>query len=185
MDAEILPEPSVTGEVMAKDFKEHSVAEFFKKNMQMLGLTGKIRTMTTVIHEYVTNSLDACEEARILPDLDIKISEVSSEHYEILTKDNGPGLTEKTVGKALGKLLAGTKFHRLVQSRGQQGIGASGVTMLSQMTTGTTSKVITGTEKGKTLSLEISIDVRKNAPKISNLQVLQKHFRGLAVKARF
>ncbi len=114
----------LTAEEIAKEFKEHSVAEFFKKNMQMLGLTGKIKTLTTIVHEYVTNSLDACEEAKILPDIEVQIKEMGDEYYEVTARDNGPGLTKETVGKALGKLLAGTKFHRMVQMRGQQGIGA-------------------------------------------------------------
>ncbi|MEW6294900.1 MAG: DNA topoisomerase VI subunit B [Candidatus Diapherotrites archaeon] len=70
------------------------------------------------------NSLDACESSGILPDIEIKIQELGEEFYEVTAKDNGPGLTKDTVGKALGQLLAGTKFHRRVQSRGQQGIGA-------------------------------------------------------------
>ena len=128
-------EPVIVGaEQLAKEFKEHSVAEFFKKNKQMLGLYGKVRTLTTVIHEYVTNSLDACEEANILPEIEVEIEELGTEYYEITAKDNGPGLTKETVGKALGQLLAGKKFHRMIQRRGQQGIGSAGCTMLSQST---------------------------------------------------
>ena len=172
-------------ESLAKEFKEHSVAEFFKKNMQMLGLTGKIKTLTTIVHEYVTNSLDACEEAKILPDIDVQIKEIGNEYYEVTVKDNGPGLTRETVGKALGQLLAGTKFHRMMQSRGQQGIGAAGCTMLSQITTGKSSQVITGTDKGPALSLELTIDPKKNQPKIANLTELKKPFKGTAIKAKF
>ena len=131
------------------------------------------------------NSLDACEEANILPEIEVRITEISSEYYEIYVKDNGPGLTEITVGKAFGKLLAGTKFHRLMQSRGQQGIGAAGATMLAQMTTGKPIQVITGTEKGKTISAEISVDTKTNEPKVTDLKVLEKKFRGTAVKSRF
>jgi DNA topoisomerase-6 subunit B len=175
----------VTGDVLAKEFKEHSVAEFFKKNRQMLGLYGKVRTLTTVVHEYVTNSLDACEEAGILPEIEIKLDELGPEYYQITIKDNGPGLTKDTVGKALGKLLAGTKFHRLMQMRGQQGIGASGCTMLSQMTTGKAIKVISGTGKGKAFACEISIDPKKNEPKIYNMRDLDRKFRGLMIQAKF
>ncbi len=179
-------EPTIIdAEHLAKEFKEHSVAEFFKKNKQMLGLYGKVRTLTTVIHEYVTNSLDACEEANILPDITVKISEIATEYYEIEVKDNGPGLTKETVGKALGQLLAGTKFHRMIQSRGQQGIGSSGCTMLAQTTTGKPCKVITGTGKGKPISLELSIDPKHNLPKIANMKEIDRDFRGLAVQAKF
>ena len=175
----------VTGEILAKEFKEHSVAEFFKKNRQMLGLYGKVRTLTTVIHEYVTNSLDACEEAGILPEIEVKLDELGPEYYQVTIKDNGPGLTKATVGKALGQLLAGTKFHRLMQMRGQQGIGASGCTMLSQMTTGKATKVISGTGKGKAFACEISIDPKKNEPKIYNMRDLDRTFRGLMIQAKF
>ncbi len=174
----------IGAEQISKEFKEHSVAEFFKKNKQMLGLYGKVRSLTTIVHEYVTNSLDACEETNILPDIDVKIDELGREYYEVTVKDNGPGLTEETVGKALGKLLAGTKFHRMMQSRGQQGIGSSGCTMLSQMTTGKPIKVITGTGKN-VISLELTIDPKRNEPKISNKKDIAKEFRGLAVQAKF
>ncbi len=175
----------ISGEKLAKEFKEHSVAEFFKKNRQMLGLYGKVRSLTTVVHEYLTNALDACEEAHILPEIDVKLEELGEEYYVLTVKDNGPGLTKQTVGKALGQLLAGTKFHRLIQMRGQQGIGASGATMLSQMTTGKAIKVISGTEKGKPFACEITIDPKKNEPKIENMRDLEKKFRGLMVQAKF
>ena len=175
----------VDAEELSQEFKEHSVAEFFKKNKQMLGLYGKVRTLTTIVHEYITNSLDACEESNILPDIDVKLDEIGTEYYEVTVKDNGPGLTEETVGKALGKLLAGTKFHRMMQSRGQQGIGSAGCTMLSQMTTGKPVKVITGTGNGNAISLELTIDPKRNEPKIGNKKDLPKPFRGLAVQAKF
>ena len=168
-----------------KKFKEHSVAEFFKKNKQMLGLYGKVRTLTMAVHEYVSNSIDACEETGILPNIDVKIDELGEEYYEVTVTDNGPGISKENVGKAFGKLLAGTKFHRMMQSRGQQGIGASGCTMLSQMTTGKPSKIITGRENEKAISLELTIDPKLNEPKISNLKELEKEFRGTAVQAKF
>ncbi len=167
------------------EFKEHSVAEFFKKNKQMLGFVGKIRTLTMIVHEYVTNSLDACEEAGILPTIDVKIDELGKEYYEITVTDNGPGISQENIGKAFGKLLAGTKFHRLIQSRGQQGIGCSGCTMLSQMTTGKASKIITGRKGKKPISLEITIDPKHNEPKITNFKELEKDFTGTAVQAKF
>ncbi len=174
----------LTADQLAKEFREHSVAEFFKKNKQMLGLTGKIRTLTTIVHEYVTNSLDACEEAKVLPDIEVKVSELGEEYYEVMVRDNGPGLTEQTIGKAFAQLLAGTKFHRLMQSRGQQGIGAAGCTMLSLMTTGKPIQVITGNSK-KTLMAELTIDPKRNEPKIIKMEEIKKEFSGTAVKAKF
>ncbi len=175
---------TVTAEELAKEFREHSVAEFFKKNKQMLGLSGKTKALTTIVHEYVTNSLDACENAHILPDIDVQIKELGNEHYEVTVTDNGPGLTRETVGKAFGQLLAGTKFHRLMQMRGQQGIGASGASMLSQMTTGKEVKVITGNSH-EVISCDVSIDTKYNQAKVSNIHLLHKKFRGTIVKAQF
>ncbi|VVC00945.1 Type 2 DNA topoisomerase 6 subunit B [uncultured archaeon] len=150
------------------EFSEHSVAEFFKKNQQMLGFSGKTRSLTTIVHEYVTNSLDACEEAGILPDISITITEVDKEKYTVISEDNGPGIPEKHLGKALGMMLAGTKFHRYAQQRGQQGIGASGCTMYAQITTGKPVKVVSRYDTKK-ISCEISIDLKSNSPRISNL----------------
>jgi DNA topoisomerase VI subunit B len=182
---EIISEDGIDANVLFTEFKEHSVADFFKKNRQMLGLYGKQRTLTTIIHELVTNSLDACEEAGILPEIDVQISEIAKEYYEIAVKDNGPGIPENKVGNALGKLLAGTKFHRLVQTRGQQGIGVSGIILFSQITTGKPTKVITGTSKANTIALEISIDSKTNTPKITNKQTLEKKYRGTLIKSKF
>lgn len=150
------------------NFKEHSVAEFFKKNKQMLGFSGKIRSLTTIIHELVSNSLDAAEEANILPELTIHVKELGEDHYLITVEDNGPGIPKTHLGKALGQMLAGTKFHRYVQQRGQQGIGAAGCTMYSLLTTGKHPRVISY-YKGKKISCEISIDFKTNHAELINL----------------
>jgi len=180
-----IPRKEIEAEQLFTEFKEHSVADFFKKNKQMLGLSGKQRTMTTIIHELVTNSLDACEEAGILPAIEVSISELGPENYEISIVDNGPGIPEDKLASAMGKLLAGTKFHRLVQTRGQQGIGVSGIILLSQMTTGKPTKIISGTNKGKAVSIEISIDSKTNTPKVSSKHYLENKFKGLALKCKF
>ncbi len=166
-------------------FKEHSVAEFFKKNRQMLGLYGKLRSLTTIVHEFVSNSIDACEEAGILPDIDVKLVKLDEEYYELTVTDNGPGMQEKILGKALGKMLAGTKFHRQIQSRGQQGIGASGAILFSQITTGQPTKIVSGTGKEKPLYVELKINTEKNEPLILEKKTLDNDFKGLAIKALF
>ncbi|MCX6769550.1 MAG: DNA topoisomerase VI subunit B [Candidatus Micrarchaeota archaeon] len=172
-----------TTEKIFSEFREHSVAEFFKKNQQMLGFSGKTRSLTTIIHEYVTNSLDACEEAGILPEVTINIREIDKERYIVSVGDNGPGIPEKHIGKALGQMLAGTKFHRYAQQRGQQGIGASGCTMYSQITTGKPVKVISRYDTKK-ISCEITIDLKSNSPQIRNLVKEEGDFgHGLAIEA--
>jgi len=166
------------------NLKEHSVAEFFKKNRHMLGLFGKLRSLTTIVHEFVANSIDACEEAGVLPEIEVKLVKLGEEHFEVHVIDNGPGIDEKNLSKALGKLLVGTKFHRLIQMRGQQGIGASGCILFSQMTTGKPTKVISG-NNCKSVYMELGINVERNEPLISSKKYLDKEFKGLAISSEF
>lgn len=166
-----------------KGFSEHSVAEFFKKNRQMLGYSGKIKSLTTTIHEYVTNSLDACEEAGVLPDIFVELKRFGPEHFKLIIEDNGPGIPKKILSKALGKMLAGTKFHRFQQARGQQGIGSSGVIMFSQITTGKPTKVISSQGDGKIYEVEISIDLKTNSPNTQNEKEYPGKMRGLRIES--
>ncbi len=102
-----------------------------------------------------TNSLDACEEANILPAISIKLKELGEEQVPGITvTDNGPGIPRAYVGKALATILAGTKFHRYVQQRGQQGIGAAGCTLFSQITTGKQIYVKSATGSGKAVFMQ-------------------------------
>ncbi len=165
-----------------KVFKEHSIAEFFKKNRQMLGYSGAIKSLTTVIHEYLTNSLDACEEAGILPEIYIEIKRMGPDSYLVINEDNGPGIPKKIVGKAFGTMLAGTKFHRFQQARGQQGIGGAGCIMFSQITTGKPTKVTTGIGKGTVYEADISIDLKNNQSKISNEKEFPGTMRGIRIE---
>ena len=174
--------PTSTEKIFS-EFKEHSVAEFFKKNQQMLGFSGKTRSLTTIVHEYVTNSLDACEEAQILPDVTITVIEIEKEKYKVIAEDNGPGIPEKHLGKALGMMLAGTKFHRYCQQRGQQGIGASGCTMYAQITTGKPVHVVSRYDS-KRITCDLSIDLKSNSPRITDLLKEDGNFgSGLRVEA--
>ncbi|MFH1721417.1 MAG: DNA topoisomerase VI subunit B [Candidatus Altiarchaeota archaeon] len=149
-------------EELFKKFKEVSITEFFRKNKAHLGYSGKLRSLTTAVHEVVTNSLDACEEAGILPEINVELNVLGVEHYLILGRDNGPGIPEKHIASVFGKMLAGTKFHRNIQMRGQQGIGVSGVTMFSQMTTGKPIEVKTCTGKGRLMKVKLLLDFTKN-----------------------
>jgi DNA topoisomerase-6 subunit B len=180
--AELKP---VGSEEIFEEFREHSVAEFFKKNRQMLGFAGKVRSLTTLVHEFVTNSLDACEEAKILPNIYVKIDEMENGHYKIYVEDNGPGIPKQYVGKALGQMLSGTKFHRFIQQRGQQGIGAAGGVMFAQITTGKPAHIRSGTGDGKVYECDITVDLKNNLPKLANQVDFPGNYKGLAVSAEF
>ncbi len=167
-----------------KQFREHSVAEFFKKNRQMLGFSGKVRSLTMIVHEFVTNGLDACEEAGILPEISVQVEELGKDHYKVTISDNGPGIPKSHLGKALGQMLAGTKFHRYIQQRGQQGIGAAACTMFSYITTGQSTKAITS-HGGKKLTAIISMDFKKNKPIIEVTEETDTEEHGLTVISEY
>ncbi len=159
---------TLSADEIFKEFKEHSISEFFRKNSQMLGYSGKVRSLTTVIHEYVTNSFDACEEAGILPEIKIEIKELGEDRYSVSVSDNGPGIPSKHAGKAFATVLAGTKFHRYIQQRGQQGIGAAGCTLYSKITTGKPIHIASSTSK-ESYECDIDIDIKSNKPVVKNM----------------
>lgn len=165
-----------------KEFKEVSITEFFRKNKSHLGYSGKIRSLTTVVHELVTNSLDACEEAGILPEIHLHIKQVGNEHYRFISRDNGPGIPPEHISNVFGKMLAGTKFHRSIQLRGQQGIGIAGVTLFSQMTTGKPMKIRTSVGKGKVTEVTLMIDIVKNKADIHETKEYSDSWRGTEIE---
>jgi len=117
-----MKEKTVDAEALSGQFKAISVAEFFEKNRHLLGFENPTKALITIVKELVDNSLDACEEARILPNIKISLKEIGSDRFKICVEDNGPGIVSDKLTSAFGKLLYGTKFHRLRMSRGQQGI---------------------------------------------------------------
>jgi len=166
--------PRETAQSMAARQREISVSEFFTKNRHLLGFDNPQKALLTTIKEAVDNSLDACEEAGILPDLSIEIAEVGENRYRITVRDNGPGIVKGQIPKIFGKLLYGSKFHRLKQQRGQQGIGISAAGMYAQLTTGKPIRIISRTGKRQPAHLfEIGVDTRKNAPVILKDEVME------------
>ncbi len=156
-----------TAESMAARQREISVSEFFTKNRHLLGFDNPQKALLTAIKEAVDNSLDACEEAGILPTLKIEIQQLAEDKFRIAVEDNGPGIVKAQVPKIFGKLLYGSKFHTLKQARGQQGIGISAAGMYGLLTTGKSVVVLSRTGPGKPAHYyEIQIDTRKNAPQI-------------------
>ncbi|MCK4871944.1 MAG: DNA topoisomerase VI subunit B [Phycisphaerales bacterium] len=156
-----------TAESMAKKQRDISVSEFFAKNRHLLGFDNPRKAMLTTVKEAVDNALDACEEAGILADLFIGIEELAETRFRLTVRDNGPGIVRKQIDNIFGKLLYGSKFHRLKMSRGQQGIGISAAGMYGLMTTGKPVLIISKTGKRKPAhEVLLKIDTRKNRPVI-------------------
>jgi len=156
-----------TAESMAQRQREISVSEFFLKNRHLLGFDSPRRALLTAVKEAVDNALDACEEARILPEIAVDITQTSSARFRVEVTDNGPGIVRAQIPKIFAKLLYGSKFHRLRMSRGQQGIGISAAGMYGQLTTGQSTRILSRTAKSKAAhSMEVQIDTRANKPVI-------------------
>ena len=158
----------LTAADLAEKQREISVSEFFTKNRHLLGFDSPAKALLTTVKEAVDNALDACEEAGILPDVLIEIQSISETRYRVAVQDNGPGIVKAQIPKIFGQLLYGSKFHRLRQSRGQQGIGISAAGMYGQLTTGKPITVISRVGANKPAhKFDIQIDTRRNAPVVT------------------
>ena len=141
---EITPRRRETADTMATKQKDIAVSEFFAKNRHLLGFDNPRKALLTTVKEAVDNSLDACEEGGILPNIIVVIEDLQPDRaanskqsrYRVTVVDNGPGIVRKQVENVFGRLLFGSKFHRLKMSRGQQGIGISAAGMYGLITTG-------------------------------------------------
>src|SRR5260370_4864572 len=143
LEAPTGPKRRATAESMASRQREISVSEVFTKNRHLLGFDNPAKALLTTVKEAVDNSLDACEEAGILPELLVEIVEVQPapspnqpSKFRVVVEDNGPGIVKAHIPKIFAKLLYRSKFHRLKQARGQQGIGISAAGLYGHLTTG-------------------------------------------------
>jgi DNA topoisomerase-6 subunit B len=159
----------LTAKSMAASQRDISVSEFFAKNRHLLGFDNPRKALLTTVKEAVDNALDACEEGGILPEIWIHIERLGPDRFKAGIQDNGPGILKKQIPLIFGKLLYGSKFHRLRMSRGQQGIGISAAGMYGLLTTGKPVKIMSKVSKRKPAHYyEIQIDTKRNRPEIVN-----------------
>ncbi len=155
---------------MAKDkITSSSTAEYFSKNLQQVGFSSPTKAVLTTLKEAVDNSLDACEEEGLLPEIWVQIEKVgagtlkNTDLIKIKVEDNGPGLGLDDVPKVFGEYLASSKFGRGRCSRGQQGIGISAATTWAQLTS---AKGVTVTTKTKSMrqavQVQVAVDIKHN-----------------------
>ncbi len=150
---------------LAKNQKEISVSEFFEKNKQILGFDSLTRALITSVKEAVDNSLDACEDASILPELTVKLEKIDNTEYRLTVEDNGPGIVKTQVPNVFARLLYGSRFHTRAQRRGQQGIGVSAVVMYGQLTTGKAATVRSKiSDEDTAYEVDLILDTKKNKP---------------------
>ena len=158
---------------LAKKQKEISVAEFFERNKHILGFGNPTRAVLTSVKEGVDNALDACEESGILPDIMVEIGNHEDGECKLIVEDNGPGIVKKQVPNIFGRLLYGSRFHAVRQSRGQQGIGISAVVLYGQLTTGKHAKIISKIQEDRPANvIELVIDTNKNRAEVVNKDIM-------------
>jgi len=152
---------------LAKKQRDVSIAEFFERNRHLLGFDNKRKALLTVVKEAVDNALDACEEARILPELIVELVEMAPERFRVIVEDNGPGIVKKQIPNIFAKLLYGSKFHSMKQARGQQGIGISAACLYAQLTTGRPIRITSRIAQNEPAHYyELHINTQNNHPEI-------------------
>jgi len=162
-----MPEDVPIALELAKKQREIGVAEFFARNRHLLGFDNKRKALMTTIKEAVDNSIDACEEGNVLPEISIEVIDMQNDRFRVIVEDNGPGIVKKQIPHIFARLLYGSKFFKLSQSRGQQGIGISASVLYSQLTTGKPTKIVSRISKGHDAHYyELKIDTQKNKPDI-------------------
>ncbi len=88
-----------------------STAEYFSKNLQQVGFSSLTKAVLTTLKEAVDNSLDACEDAGILPEISVSIEKLgpggqkNSDQIKIRVEDNGPGLDPEQLPQVFGEYL--------------------------------------------------------------------------------
>lgn len=153
---------------MAKITKS-STAEYFAKNLQQVGFSSPVKAVLTTLKESIDNSLDACEQAKILPDIEVTVQKVgagsskNTDLVKIVVQDNGPGIETEDLAKVFGEYLASSKFGRGQCSRGQQGIGISAATTWAQLTNAKGVRVTSKTTgMRKAVTAIVDVDIKSN-----------------------
>jgi DNA topoisomerase-6 subunit B len=157
----------VGADELAAGQRDIAVSEFFLKNRHLLGYDAPSKAILTTVKEAVDNALDACEEAGVLPSVLVEIEPRGEGIYRVAVEDNGPGVVDRQIAKIFGKLLYGSRFHRLSQSRGQQGLGIAAAGMYGQLTTGKPMRILTRTSARRPArEIVLSIDTTRNRPRV-------------------
>lgn len=153
----------------SRQITKSSSAEYFSKNLQQVGFSSFTKATLTALKESIDNSLDACEDAGILPEIFVfvdRLGEGSSKGADLIrvrVVDNGPGIAIDDIVSVFGEYLASSKFGRGRCSRGQQGIGISAVTTWAQLTHGKGVTVITKTKSMRQAQKCVAaVDIKHN-----------------------
>ncbi|MBS7287778.1 MAG: DNA topoisomerase VI subunit B [Candidatus Freyarchaeota archaeon] len=147
---------------MQPAFGEISVSDFFYRHRELAGFSNPSRATYMIIREAVENSLDACEEAGVLPSVKVLLNSVERGVYYLRVEDNGFGVPPSEVPFAFGKFLYGSKFG-VKQRRGIFGLGISMALLYSQVTSGKPASVTVSNGR-EIFEIKLRIDIERNMP---------------------
>jgi len=169
-------------------FDQISPSEFFYRNRDLAGFSNPTRSLYTAVREFIENSLDACDQKGILPDVHLSIKAVDAEKpdpkpYILTVKDNGPGIESKHVPLAFGTVLYGSKFG-LKQARGMFGLGATMAILYGQITTNKPVVVKSSPDGQIQDEYELLLDIQKNKPVIVKHETKEVSKTGLSISIR-
>lgn len=157
-----------------------STAEYFAKNLQQVGFSSPLKAVLTTLKEALDNSLDACEQAGILPELEVQIKRVgagsskNTDLIKITIEDNGPGIDPDDLAKVFGEYLASSKFGKGQCSRGQQGIGISAATTWAQLTNAKGAFVTSKTPTmRKAIQAQVDVDIKSNTGVLRHKEMIE------------
>ncbi len=169
-----------------------STAEYFAKNLQQVGFSSPLKAVLTTLKEAVDNSLDACEQTNILPELDIEVTKVgngstkNTDLVRVVVEDNGPGIEADDIAKVFGEYLASSKFGKGQCSRGQQGIGISAATTWAQMTNAKGVQIISKTKNmRKAISAQVDVDIKTNTGIVKNKEMIDWKNKNHGLRVEF
>jgi DNA topoisomerase-6 subunit B len=165
--------------IVSNKITKSSTAEYFAKNLQQVGFSSPLKAVLTTLKEAVDNSLDACEQAGILPEIEVQIQKVgtgsskNTDLIKITVEDNGPGIDPDDLAKVFGEYLASSKFGKGQCSRGQQGIGISAATTWAQLTNAKGAFVMSKTASmRKAVKGQVDVDIKSNTGILRNKETV-------------
>ncbi len=186
----------LTPRYVKPEVTELSVSAWFYRNRTLAGFDNPARSLYVTIRELVENSLDACESAAILPDINVKLVQVEKsnegtgissgpEVFLLSVQDNGTGINRENIPRLIGKMLTGTKFtHK--QSRGTFGLGGSLALLYGQVTTQRPIEIVTGLRGENHYNfITMRLDIDQNEPNIVSQEQIPKHLNDSGTTVTF
>lgn len=94
-----------------------SPAEFFAENQAIAGFDNLGKSLYTTIREFVENSLDACESVNVLPDIVVRVEEMTMDEFNAVRGVKGSNSNVKKESKLLGGIKDTGLFQKNSKKR--------------------------------------------------------------------